>query len=111
MENRIALNLLLSEMIIKYKAQELLDKLNARKIPAGLVNSISAAISTYAGSIGLLNDGKIEGIRTFIEKGSKFSHISPPPKYGEHTSEILEKILGVSPSDILEIVKNGILSI
>lgn len=110
-ENRAELNKLLGEKIRKFEAKELLDRLNYRKIPAGLVNSVSEAIAAYASSVGLFNQGKLEGIRTFVEKRSNPSHILPPPKYGEHTSEILVNILGIAPSDLAKLIKKGILSI
>lgn len=110
-ENRKSLNSLLTTEIGKYNAQELIDLLNIRKVPVGLVNEVSDAIGAYAKNIGLFRQGKLEGIRTYIEKGSKSSHILPPPKYGEHTTEILENSLGISADDIAEMAKKGVLDL
>ena len=109
--NRAALNELLSAAVRKCNASELLERLNSKKVPAGLVNSVSEAIKHYGVNIGLFDEGRLQGIRTFVEKGSKSSHIPPPPKYGEHTAEILESIIGISPSDISKMAKNGILDL
>ncbi|MTI41879.1 CaiB/BaiF CoA transferase family protein [Fulvivirga lutimaris] len=110
-ENRKSLNSLLTTEIGKYNAQELIDLLNIRKVPVGLVNGVSDAIDAYAKDLGLFKGGKLEGIRTYVEKGSKPSHIPPPPKYGEHTTEILENTLGISAADIAKMAKNGILDL
>lgn len=110
-ENRKALNSLLATEIKKYNALELIDLLNDRKVPAGLVNEVSEAISLYGNNVGLFRQGKLEGLRTYVEKGSKTSHILPPPKYGEHTTQILENILGISSTNIAKMAKKGVLDI
>lgn len=107
-ENRALLNELLTNRINKHSSTELLSELNARNIPAGLVNTVSQAVATYANDIGLFNNGRLEGIHTYIEKSSKVSHIAPPPKYGEHSTQILQDELNLSASEIAELTQKGV---
>lgn len=89
--NRQLLSRLLAAEIGKRTSADLIESLTAKKIPAGLLQTVKEAVSTVDN---LLTSGGFRGLRTFAGKSEIFSEraLSPPPRLGEHTNEVLGMI-------------------
>ncbi len=94
--NRESLAKAIQEVITSLESKELMTSFADFNIPAGIVNRVSKAIDLYGELIKLESQDGLKGIRTFIANSDqlkKSSHILPPPHLGEHSTEILNRIL------------------
>ncbi|MGI8524829.1 MAG: CaiB/BaiF CoA transferase family protein [Pseudolabrys sp.] len=92
----------LTELTIKMKRQELLDKLEAVKVPAGPINNLKEVFAdpqvVHRGmKLNLPSKaakaGSIPGVRSpIVIDGWKAASERPSPLLGEHTDEILREI-------------------
>jgi len=109
-KNRRNLFEILQAEISQLTTDQLMQKLNNKKIPGGVVNSVSEAIHKYNR---LQIDGQsISGLRTFaasLGKHTKISHFLPPPQYGQHTIKILKEKLGLDEQEIAYLGKLGLI--
>jgi crotonobetainyl-CoA:carnitine CoA-transferase CaiB-like acyl-CoA transferase len=93
--NRENLNLILAEGIRLETSDALMQNLNAKKIPAGVIQNVREAFLMPEAEEILLRDESIVGVRNFVGTSSGWERsktISPPPHFGEHTTEILTKL-------------------
>ena len=108
-QNRLALNMVLQEAIGRLNSAELFFALKLSKIPAGEIRSVKQAVNDPVVEPILISDGHFTGVRTYVgDGGSISSHLTPPPRLGEHTSVILEEMLKFSPSDVKMLASRGI---
>jgi crotonobetainyl-CoA:carnitine CoA-transferase CaiB-like acyl-CoA transferase len=91
-ENRDMLNTLISQAIGKFHASFLIEKLNASKIPGGLIQNIDQALHMPEVQEMFLRAGQLSGLRTLAIHGESISNILPPPGLGQHTDEILAEL-------------------
>jgi len=92
----------LCELTRRFKRQDLLDKLEAVKVPAGPINDLDQVFDDpqvrHRGmkldlSSAASKDGTIPGVRTpIVIDGWKAASERPAPLLGEHTAEILREI-------------------
>lgn len=95
LEKRHDLARQIEECICKWQSEELMNELNARNIPAGVINHISEAIDKYGQKLLINSPDQLQSIRTFVANAERFknlSHILPPPHLGEHSDEIIASI-------------------
>lgn len=99
MENRDALTTQLNIELIKYKKDDLLDKLSACGIPCGLVLGLHEALASQRTSdTGLLqkHTHPVAGEVTVMAPPWRLDGVRPnaarPPMLGEHTEEVLAEI-------------------
>lgn len=122
--NRTELNTFLQSEMSKWDRKELLTQLQAKKVPCGGVNNMQAAFDApEAQEVVVMRPATDEelktkkhlhqfkgnqpiGLRQAVWKGAGNEGLdafarkfSSPPKYGEHTEEILKTILGKSEED------------
>ncbi len=92
--NRGGLNMLLAEAISSCHSRELVAELHRRKVPAGLIRNVREALDdTLAGPLRLESSGLL-GIRGMVARGpSLLNSLSAPPHLGEHTREVLSRLL------------------
>ncbi len=93
--NREKLNVILAEGIRLHTADVLMQNLNAKKIPAGVIQNVREAFLVPEAEEILLRYESIVGVRNFVGTISGWERsnaILPPPHFGEHTSEILTKL-------------------
>ena len=89
-ENREVLDVLLSDKIGQWNSEELLRRLNEKKIPAGLIQNMKQVFEMEAAKSILLQAGGLTSVRNFVATlPEKPRPILPPPKFGEHTEEVL----------------------
>ena len=108
--NRDALYAILPALTVEKPQAAWLDGLTALGVPCGPVNTLDKVFADpqvqhrgmhitlpYAEAAG----GKIELIGNPIKfSKTPVAYDRPPPKMGEHTQEVLEELLGLSPAEI-----------
>jgi len=116
--NRAVLVPLLTDLIRKEARADLLSRLEKRKVPAGAIADMSTVFqapqaealvvrsSTEEGQ----SSGEALGLRQVAWLGDGVAESSPskPPKYGEHTAEVLQEVLGLKFAEVEELVAQGV---
>jgi crotonobetainyl-CoA:carnitine CoA-transferase CaiB-like acyl-CoA transferase len=100
--NRAELVGKLTALTVKFKMQDLADKLEAVGVPAGPINNLDQVFDDpHVKHRGMKLDlpsayaklGTIPGIRTpIMVDGKPMAAVHPAPRLGEHTAEILKEI-------------------
>jgi crotonobetainyl-CoA:carnitine CoA-transferase CaiB-like acyl-CoA transferase len=94
-ENRNALNKLLTAAVSKVSAETLCSELNRFNIPAGIIQNVEEALSTKHANAILLEQQGLKGLKNFVATVTgvnQNSNLLPPPHFGEHTEEILASL-------------------
>lgn len=89
---RHQLNESLKVSIEKWSSNELLPKLHAKKIPAGIIQNLKQVFEMKEAKELLIMQDGLTGVRSFIGvtgNRSSANNLLPPPHFGEHTDEIL----------------------
>ena len=112
-KNRVELNHYLGDAISKLDARIFIDQCHTLKIPAGIVQNLQEVFEMpEAIEILIKKDGSV-GVRNHISKQngelSNVSHILPPPKFGEHTSQILSEKLSFSALEVDSLRRKGVI--
>jgi len=94
--NRDELTELLSKAIRQFESMELMTKINAQKIPAGIIQNMKEVFEMKEAKELMLKSEDRTGVRTFIPKMTgnwqPLTNLLPPPHFGEHTKEILSQL-------------------
>lgn len=93
-ENREELGKVLSEKIVQLNAAEVLLKIHAYKIPAGLIQQVHEVFDMKEAKELLITDDGFTGVKSFVASSANWhiDKLTPPPHFGEHTEEIMENI-------------------
>lgn len=114
-DNRKQLNLILQEKISCLIADTIIDDLNKAKIPAGRIQNLEQVFKMGEATELLIHSHDRIGVKSyagsteFLVNQESIPRISPPPKFGEHTSEILLSSLQLSPESIKNLLEKGII--
>ncbi len=115
-ENREELDRLLAEMFLQKEASYWVDKLNAHKVPCGMINSISEVVShpqvVHRGMVVEMEHEKAGKVKV-LGNPLNFSEMSiqyrlPPPLLGRHNEEILSR-LGYTGEEIEKLKAEGVI--
>jgi len=91
--HRKELNKLLAEKIMSINSRVLIEKLRARKIPAGFIQNLKEVFELPQAAETLLSGAGVQGVRNYVGKDaggwSLDAGLLPPPHLGEHTAEII----------------------
>jgi crotonobetainyl-CoA:carnitine CoA-transferase CaiB-like acyl-CoA transferase len=94
--HRDELTTFLSQAIHQCDSKELMAKINAHKIPAGIIQNMKEVFEMNEASELLIKSDDITGVRTFATKMTGIwqpvTALLPPPHFGEHTEEILSQL-------------------
>mmetsp|Transcript_8502 Transcript_8502/g.11065 ORF Transcript_8502/g.11065 Transcript_8502/m.11065 type:complete len:442 (+) Transcript_8502:125-1450(+) len=117
-KNRNTLKPILADAIKKWNRKDLLMELETLSVPAGAVNNMEAVFEQeQADPLVLLDEaGSRMGLRQVAFTGSPegINHplsLSKPPRYGEHTKEILRNIAGYSEERIKQLEKESVIEV
>jgi crotonobetainyl-CoA:carnitine CoA-transferase CaiB-like acyl-CoA transferase len=97
-QNRTELAELLKPLFQSRRANELMEKIHRKKIPAGIIQTVQEALAMPDVHDTFLTASNLQGIRGFVahftdapsrESGNK---ILPPPHFGEHTEAIIDSL-------------------
>lgn len=94
-EYRSELNGLLADKIKQVSADELMKRLNAKKIPGGIIQNLQGAFEMKEATEILLQNGGLQGVQSFVARSNfhnATSSLSAPPHFGEHTEEVRKLI-------------------
>jgi crotonobetainyl-CoA:carnitine CoA-transferase CaiB-like acyl-CoA transferase len=91
-ENRTALNMILTARISQYQSQDLIDRINLSKIPAALIQDLSMVFNMAEAQALVLSSFDQKGLRNYVGTGSEKLNLLPPPRLGEHTQEIIQTL-------------------
>ncbi len=115
-KNRDVLNKIISELIAGVERNRLLEALNKLKVPAGGVFDMKEVFDLPESQEMIMKSVKednqiLKGVRSiaFRMKELNFEAPSAPPHYGEHTSEVLEKLLGYNSERIEMMIQNNVI--
>lgn len=88
------LDSLLGHSIGKLDSGDLVGKLRAAKVPAGLIAGVDEVLAGPSGKSLLIELNGLRGVRTFV--AGEPSALAAPPHLGEHTHLVLSELLGYS---------------
>ncbi len=91
--NRAALTRQLTEAIRQRTSPELLSDLHRLKIPAGKIQTVPEALTMPDAQRLMMQSDGLRGIRSLAARSASWPELqlSPPPHFGEHTKEVLER--------------------
>jgi crotonobetainyl-CoA:carnitine CoA-transferase CaiB-like acyl-CoA transferase len=108
----------LSALTVKIKRDDLLAKLEAQGVPAGPINNVEQVFEdpqVIARGMKLdlpskaAKKGSIPGVRTpIVIDGWRAASENPAPLLGQHTDEILGEWLELSPKEIGDLRRGGV---
>jgi crotonobetainyl-CoA:carnitine CoA-transferase CaiB-like acyl-CoA transferase len=93
----------------------MLEKLNAKRIPAGSVNNMKEVFETDEAKEMLLQDTinrGITGVRSVafrFNRNGLVNNILPPPHYGDSTTEVLSSWLGFKEQYINDLIEKQVI--
>ncbi len=92
--HRQQLNEMLSKAILKRNSVELLNALNHDKIPAGLIQNVQEVFDMPEANGTLVHARGLYGVKNFVAAATGWGagNLLPPPRFGEHTLEILKEL-------------------
>jgi len=94
--HRKELNKLLAEKIMSINSKVFIEKLRAKKIPAGFIQNLKEVFELPQAMETLLSGAGVQGVRNYIGKdagGWKMDvGLLPPPHLGEHTEEVVRNL-------------------
>ncbi|HZT18114.1 MAG TPA: CoA transferase, partial [Dongiaceae bacterium] len=116
-ENRPALVAELAGLFARQPTVHWLARLAAAGVPAGKVRKVSEAfLEEPELSAGMLAElphpelGRVKVVRSPLRfSGSRLAEPSHPPLLGEHTAEVLGRVLAVAPAEIAALHAAGVL--
>lgn len=111
--HRAALDRVLAARMAQFNSATLIENLEERNVPAGVVRDIPSVFEQPAAKSMALNmDQGPAGLKqaAFPTTDNGNSSLSPPPHYGEHTTSVLRDRLGFPTSRIDTLEDQGTIS-
>lgn len=94
--HRDELTTFLSHAIHQFDSNELMAKINAHKIPAGIIQNMKEVFEMNEAQELLIESDDLTGVKTFATKMTgnwqPVTDLLPPPHFGQHTEEILSQL-------------------
>ena len=90
--NRNALNEILAKAISTIDSDQFLSKLNSLKVPAGKLQNVKELFEMPESKEMFIHHGPLIGVRSIAVSGLGAASLTPPPRFGEHTKEILSRL-------------------
>jgi crotonobetainyl-CoA:carnitine CoA-transferase CaiB-like acyl-CoA transferase len=111
-KNRADLNKMLQSRIDGYFSHELIASMQKAGVPYGLIRNIKEVFETPEAQSLLLQSKDRIGVRSYVGAGlsAEHSHFLPPPHFGEHTAEILQKSLGFTSETLKSLFDQAIIA-
>jgi crotonobetainyl-CoA:carnitine CoA-transferase CaiB-like acyl-CoA transferase len=94
-ENRLELNIILQSGIGNFTSGDFVSKLNALKIPGGIIQNLQQVFEMAEAKEMLMEVNGIKGVRSFVgvdSSGLGDKQLLPPPLFGEHTEEVFRML-------------------
>ena len=115
-ENRAELTRLLSDIVAKRATRDWVEALEAAGVPNGPINNLEQVFrepQAVARGLRIELDHPLAGQVSLVRSPMRFSatpleHKTPPPTLGQHTSEVLRGMLGMSDAEIARLRAAGV---
>jgi len=91
-ENRGALIEILGAKIGAKQSDDIVAKMDKSKVPGGLIQDMKQVFERPEAQPLVLEGGELKGLRNFAANIEGKISLTPPPKLGEHTLEILNQL-------------------
>jgi crotonobetainyl-CoA:carnitine CoA-transferase CaiB-like acyl-CoA transferase len=116
-ENRKELTRLLGDIFRKRTKQEWVTLLDAAGVPNGPINDIAQVFAepqVKARGVKIEVRHPVAGVLPMVVSPMRFSgtpleHKAPPPLLGEHTDEVLQKVLGKKSEEVARLRAQGVI--
>jgi crotonobetainyl-CoA:carnitine CoA-transferase CaiB-like acyl-CoA transferase len=111
-KNRADLNKILQSGIEGFLSHDLIASIEKAGIPYGLIRNIKEVFETPEAQALLLQSKDRIGVRSYVGAtlATKSSHFLPPPHFGEHTAEILQKSLGFTSETLKSLFDQAVIA-
>ncbi len=113
-KNRESLNDQLQGKISQKVASEFILTCSKHKIPAGVIQNLKEVFEMAESKDVVIDSVELRGIRNIVShshgKLPNISHILPPPRFGEHSDQILEQKLDFTPEKIALMRQNKVIN-
>lgn len=109
LENRELLKQYLEEKIVVWNSEELLQRIEAKKIPVGIVRNVAEALKATESAKLMLGKAEMQGISQLAIGGIGKSLPKFPPHFGEDTFSMLKLYTGLSESELIDLQENEII--
>ena len=109
LQNREALKKVLQEKFQLFDSGQIIEKIEEKNIPAGIVKNIAEALATKEASKIILTSGAIKGISQLGSGTTEKTIPGMPPALGEHTIEILTEYLHLDQSQLIDLQERNII--
>src|SRR5690606_29171428 len=108
--HRAALDAALGEHIGAWRRDALLARLAGVQVPAGAVHTVSEALAAPGAADIVLRAQGMAGLRqaAFTLDGAAPAALAPPPRYGQHTREVLSA-LGCTDAELQALAADGVI--
>jgi crotonobetainyl-CoA:carnitine CoA-transferase CaiB-like acyl-CoA transferase len=90
--HRKELNELLATAIRKFDSEAFMRIIHAKKIPAGIIQTVAEVFEMEAAKQIMLSGGEVRGVAGFVASNREKVNLLPPPHFGEHTKEIMSSL-------------------
>jgi crotonobetainyl-CoA:carnitine CoA-transferase CaiB-like acyl-CoA transferase len=115
-QNQVRLVAELDAIFLTRPTEDWLQRLAAANVPAGKVRKVSEAFLEQPDLAGAMVTevphpelGQVKVVGSPMRfSGSRLAEPSHPPLLGEHTAEVLQRVLGVAPAEIARLHAEGI---
>jgi len=115
-QNRVRLVAELDAIFLTRPTEDWLQRLAAANVPAGKVRKVSEAFLEQPDLAGAMvaevphpELGQVKVVGSPMRfSGSRLAEPSHPPLLGEHTAEVLQRVLGLMPAEIARLHAEGI---
>ena len=91
-KNREQLHQILLHRFNLFAMNDVLEKLHRANVPAGIIQNMQEVFELPEANALLLDAQNIKGIRTFVASNKENLSLAPPPHFGQHTTEIINRL-------------------
>lgn len=112
-KNKKELKEILKNLFSNFTREEILRKLEEKKIPAGAVNNMQEVFEAKEAQEIIIDKNNLKGVRSAVFKINHHTmnndELKMPPHYGEHTVEICKNLLNMPEEKIQNLLTKKVL--
>jgi crotonobetainyl-CoA:carnitine CoA-transferase CaiB-like acyl-CoA transferase len=111
--NRELVKSKLADAISEWSRDELLEQLSVNAVPAGAVNDLADVFALpKASALAIEHTNEhCTGLRQTVFMKDAAPGLLPPPRYGQHTLQVLRDVVGLSEDEVTALADNKVVSL